>query len=256
MIGPVAPVRDLRRLLSYHARYDGWGNLTDKGGSVGVPYLSTTIDPSTNGSPGPSGVPANPAPSCSPGSGCNNPIGPYDVTGHKITDGAGTWYTYDPWGRRLWQETIASPGAVPTGNCKLMFYSIDGQRLTAFNGVYDNSTGTPTMSVSTDTASPGQPAQRDGTRVYFGSKLIMRDGGNVGTDRLGSVRFGGTGGAMSYYPYGEERTSTPNGQEKFGTYFRDANGDDYAMARTTRAMAEDSLRQIRAVLGPLMRITR
>jgi RHS repeat-associated protein len=39
---------------------------------------------------------------------------------------------------------------------------------------------------------------------------------------------------MSYFPYGEERTSTADGREKFGTYFRDpaANGGlDYADQR-------------------------
>ena len=58
----------------------------------------------------------------------------------------------------------------------------------------------------------------------------MQDGNTVGTDRLGSVRSGGSA-ALSYFPNGEERTGTANGQEKFGTYFRDADGNDYAMAR-------------------------
>jgi len=36
---------------------------------------------------------------------------------------------------------------------------------------------------------------------------------------------------FSYYPYGEERTVTPDGREKFGTYFRDSVGQDYADQR-------------------------
>jgi RHS repeat-associated protein len=36
---------------------------------------------------------------------------------------------------------------------------------------------------------------------------------------------------MSYFPYGEERTSTADGREKFGTYFRDPGGVDYADQR-------------------------
>jgi RHS repeat-associated protein len=36
---------------------------------------------------------------------------------------------------------------------------------------------------------------------------------------------------MSYFPYGEERTSTPDGTEKFGTYYRDGVGQDYAEQR-------------------------
>src|ERR1039457_1803890 len=36
---------------------------------------------------------------------------------------------------------------------------------------------------------------------------------------------------MSYYPYGEEKTSTGDGREKFGTYTRDNVGQDYADQR-------------------------
>ena len=36
---------------------------------------------------------------------------------------------------------------------------------------------------------------------------------------------------MSYLPYGQERTSTADGREKFGTYFRDGQGQDYADQR-------------------------
>jgi RHS repeat-associated protein len=36
---------------------------------------------------------------------------------------------------------------------------------------------------------------------------------------------------MAYWPYGQERTGTPDGREKFGTYFRDAGGSDYADQR-------------------------
>jgi RHS repeat-associated protein len=36
---------------------------------------------------------------------------------------------------------------------------------------------------------------------------------------------------MRYYPYGEERTTTADGREKFGTYMRDSTGQDYADQR-------------------------
>jgi RHS repeat-associated protein len=48
----------------------------------------------------------------------------------------------------------------------------------------------------------------------------------VVTDRLGSV-----GGPARYYPYGGERETTPEGTEKFATYYRDATGLDYAWNR-------------------------
>jgi RHS repeat-associated protein len=53
----------------------------------------------------------------------------------------------------------------------------------------------------------------------------------VATDRLGSVRANGNGERMVYTAYGTERTSTADGREKFGTYFRDGTGLDYADQR-------------------------
>ena len=64
-----------------------------------------------------------------------------------------------------------------------------------------------------------------------GGALNQATGFLVATDRLGSVRANASGERMSYYPYGEERTSTADGREKFGTYFRDATTQDYADQR-------------------------
>lgn len=78
--------------------------------------------------------------------------------------------------------------------------------------------------------------------VYFGGRLIataaeLRNapGGvqlsPVLTDRIGSVRVS-AGTSKNYFPHGLERTATPNGGSKFGTYWRDANsGLDYANQR-------------------------
>jgi RHS repeat-associated protein len=38
-------------------------------------------------------------------------------------------------------------------------------------------------------------------------------------------------GGRRYFPYGEERVATANGQDKFATYYRDVNGLDYADQR-------------------------
>jgi RHS repeat-associated protein len=57
------------------------------------------------------------------------------------------------------------------------------------------------------------------------------NGVGVVTDRLGSVRANANGERFSYFPYGEERTSTADGREKFGTYSRDPGGQDYADQR-------------------------
>ncbi len=207
--------------------YDGWGNLLTKTVTLGsAQSYSTTVDPSTNGSPGASGAPYT-APSYYNG---GSPIdtNPYDVEGRKITDGAGTWYVYDPWGRRIWQETPSSTYN-PNWTCKIVFYAVTGKRIENFNCLLDTSMRPPVMTITPDGSSPY--FQWAATKVYFGTKLIMQDGNTVGRDRLGSVRSGGSA-PMSYFPYGEERTGTANGQEKFGAYFRDPNGDDYAMART------------------------
>jgi RHS repeat-associated protein len=56
--------------------------------------------------------------------------------------------------------------------------------------------------------------------VYFGGKRLQA------TDRLGSV-----GGGGRYYPYGEERSATAEGADKFATYHRDGTGFDYADQR-------------------------
>jgi hypothetical protein len=57
--------------------------------------------------------------------------------------------------------------------------------------------------------------------LYFVSTPIMMNNALVATDRLGSVRANAQGETFAYYTYGLERTSTPDGRQKFATYFRD-----------------------------------
>jgi RHS repeat-associated protein len=61
--------------------------------------------------------------------------------------------------------------------------------------------------------------------------MLVSGGVSVATDRLGTVRANNQGEQMAYYPYGEERTSTGDGRDKYGTYFRDEVGQDYAEQR-------------------------
>jgi RHS repeat-associated protein len=63
--------------------------------------------------------------------------------------------------------------------------------------------------------------------LYFGGKLMRSAGVTVATDRLGSVRANSNSERMNYWPNGQERTSTADGREKFGTYFRDASSYGY-----------------------------
>jgi RHS repeat-associated protein len=107
-------------------------------------------------------------------------------------------------------------GPNPTYNYN--FYGITGQKLAMLTCNGSNYPAYPTCAIT-------------GQNVYFGKKLIVSGGVNVVTDRLGSVRANGQGDSFAYYPYGEERTSTANGLDKFATYFRDAAGQDYADQR-------------------------
>ena len=87
-------------------------------------------------------------------------------------------------------------------------------------------TGQKLVAVGCDTdANAGTTSCGVGGIGYFGGKRL-----GVVTDRLGSVRWS-YGTSMSYFPYGEERTVTADGTEKFGTYFRDGVGQDYAEQR-------------------------
>jgi RHS repeat-associated protein len=128
----------------------------------------------------------------------------YDVENRMIGNGLQK-YVYDPAGKRVkkWNGTAS---------WEYYFYGIGGQKLVTLSCSADNGCGVPQYN------------------VYFGGKLVMSKGAVVVTDRLGSVRASG-GERMSYYPYGEEKTSTGDGREKFGTYTRDNVGQDYADQR-------------------------
>ena len=60
---------------------------------------------------------------------------------------------------------------------------------------------------------------------------------------MGSVRASGYE-RMSYYPYGEEKTSTADDREKFVTYTRDSVTQDYADQRYYAVGREGSIRRI------------
>jgi hypothetical protein len=123
-------------------------------------------------------------------------------------------YAYDPNGKRVMKETNPDPSNYEgeyNPAWEFYFYSITGQRLVTMDCSNPNGNPLPSCSVV-------------GENVYFGKKLLVSNGVNVVTDRLGSVRANTQGDSFAYYPYGEERTSTVNGLDKFGTYFRDAAG--------------------------------
>ncbi len=183
--------------------YDGFGNLMGKTATLGsVPTLSVSFDAATNRMTGQSYDAS--------GNVMILPGDTYDVENRVITNGVGS-YGYDHAGKRVVKST-------PDGSKELYFYGVSGQKLATFATYYVCGT-TCVLNATTS------------YNVYFGGKLVKSKGVVVVTDRLGSVRANSNGEAMRYYPYGEERTSTADNREKFGTYTRDSTTQDYADQR-------------------------
>jgi hypothetical protein len=191
--------------------YDGFSNWIGETVTAGsAPYFSTTANPATNGL----------ATASYDADGNTNVYGigyPYDVENRltqELINGGGTYFGYDPSGKRVTQIDLVSS---QVQNERIYFYSTTGQRLATYtlssNGTYFTQTS---------------------LNLYFGSKLLRSAGVTVATDRLGSVRANSNGEHMNYWPWGQERTSTADGREKVRTYFRDqviGLGLDYADQR-------------------------
>ncbi|SPF54400.1 hypothetical protein SBA4_6360001 [Candidatus Sulfopaludibacter sp. SbA4] len=154
---------------------------------------------------------------------------PYDIENRLLPAQAPfSTYTYDHAGKRVFAAPV-TPSTIGSTPCEIYFYGITGQRLATFSCTWSWSwiAGSNQQYVA--------PAffyyQVKSWNVYFGSKLMRSSGKTIVTDRLGSVRANSGGERMQYFPYGEERTSTADGREKWGTYFRDGLGQDYADQR-------------------------
>jgi RHS repeat-associated protein len=132
------------------------------------------------------------------------------------TQGSGTttWYSYDHKGRRVMKDASSTPGTYSSGNWEFYFYGIDGQKVM-------------TLGCSFYSGAYNCYPRFD---IHFGRKLLQSKGNPVVTDRLGSVRWNYYN-TVAYYPWGEERTSTSDDFDKFGTYLRDSPGQDYAHHR-------------------------
>ncbi|MBZ5570209.1 MAG: hypothetical protein LAN64_20510 [Acidobacteriia bacterium] len=122
----------------------------------------------------------------------------YDVENRVATatvgGGVETYY-YAPDGKRVYRKAA-------DGTETMYFYGVKGERSPYQVGPYAGQLrGTPP--------------------VYFAGRRL-----GVATDRLGSVRV------TSYYPYGEQETTTAEDDVRFATYVRDgATGLDYAVNR-------------------------
>jgi len=151
----------------------------------------------------------------------------YDTENRMTVQYATSWpypdsfYGYDPMGKRVMKEANPDAQNLNTGSNPLFefyIYGITGQRLVTVDCDYSWHNTLPNCWVV-------------GQNIYFGSKLLVSNGVNVATDRLGSVRANTQGERFAYYPYGEERTSTVDWRDRFTTYFRDGVGQDYADQR-------------------------
>jgi RHS repeat-associated protein len=175
--------------------YDGFGNLTSKSAAGFYPAYSATFNPANNQQNGVA-YDAN---------GNQTQQGTYDVSNRLVTSSNGQSYNYDYRGKRIVKWT--------GGTAELYFYGIDGKKLTTLQCDSNLNCSSPAYNVS------------------FAGRLVQSKGHTVATDRLGSVRWTAGPVGYVYFPYGEERTISPNDTEKFGTYTRDSSGQDYADQR-------------------------
>ena len=202
--------------------YDGFGNLTQKAGTGGTPNAAPSMTASFNGNNHQVGVNydlnGNPA-------GDSTTNNSWDVENRlvgrtsKTAPYGGVWFGYDPSGKRIRKDTNDNSNGLSSQTTEFYFYGITGQKLLTYQCTYPDG----------QTMLCGLLAEN----VYFRGKLMVSNGVGVVTDRLGSVRVNAQWESFSYYPYGEERTSTVDGRDKFGTYFRDIGqtGEDYAGQR-------------------------
>jgi RHS repeat-associated protein len=114
-------------------------------------------------------------------------------------------YSYDPDNRRMFKSATSAE--------QVYFYGVDGRKLGTYQVNWDLTT-----------------IQTVSENLHFAGRLIRSNNNWVVTDRLGSVVRSGTE-TLRYFPWGEERTTTAHNRDKFGTYFRDASGLDYALNR-------------------------
>jgi RHS repeat-associated protein len=196
--------------------YDGFGNMTSKASTKGTPAYPQ-VDSNTNrarmindygfdangnwlGVPGPQ----------------TNLVNTWNVENQLVSTGGSPsngdpTYTYDPSGKRVLQYSVSNTYG-PSGT--LYFYGMTGQRLGTYQVTYVNS---------------NNPPLPQSVPMYFGGRLLTP------LDRLGTVRKN-QNGPIAYFPWGEEESpTTPDGTDKYATYFRDGTtngaGQDYATAR-------------------------
>jgi len=182
--------------------YDGFGNLLQQTAVKGTPpSMSLGVDATTNR--------------------INSTGYQYDANGNLTTLPGGTTYTYDVANRIVSNGGSLSASYNPSNQriwdgTYLYYYGVGGELLERYQ---------PTFGSTSTWARDG------GATIWFGGKLIRYRGQWVMTDLLGSVRANEGGERFDFYPYGGEISPTSDGRPKFGTFFRDSAGQDYALNR-------------------------
>jgi RHS repeat-associated protein len=190
--------------------YDGFGNLVAQTVTKGTaPSLAVVVDPATNRLVGAS----------------------YDANGNLLWSGysydvenrllAAPWeeYAYDGNHRRVWKRKRIAEDEYRQ---EVYFYGVGGERLGTYRLVRHGA------ALAFETVADN---------LYFNGRLIRSGREVVAVDRLGSVRWRrnldtGAEQRFDYWPYGQEKPqATVQEREKFGTYYRDATGLDYADQR-------------------------
>jgi RHS repeat-associated protein len=176
--------------------WDGFGNLIAKTPTSGsMPYYSGGVGQNATG-------------------GALDPR--FDVEQRFRGGGDSPGFGYDPWGHRIFSQ-------IGTASGELWFYGGDGRKLDTYQWAIDSNNVLY--------------ATEHGITRYMAGRLMEDNGVFMATDRLGSTRAISTSNALiSYFPWGEERpqsngTTTPDGKVKFGGYYRDHPGQNYAGAR-------------------------
>jgi RHS repeat-associated protein len=187
--------------------YDGFGNRLNQTLTAGTaPSMSLTYDQTTNRilATGYS-YDANGNLKTMPGSKTFS----YDYANRMISAFISTsyeYYGYAPDNKRVWKRR-------PNGTEEMYFW-MGNKQLAVLS---------PTMQIESGADTPTfHSFDVVGGYLYFGARKLTPQ------DRLGSD----TSGGKSFYPYGEEVTSTSSDADKFATYYRDqTSGLDYADQR-------------------------
>jgi RHS repeat-associated protein len=124
-------------------------------------------------------------------------------------------YSYNPSNLRIWKKLV-------TGEDEIYFYGNGGRRLA-------------TYILSVDDQGAPHLALQD-YDMYFAGKLIRSNSKPIVLDRLSNIYAWidaqNNVQRTTYYPFGEERNTTKDNRQKFGTYVRDEfSGLDYAEQR-------------------------